>query len=200
MVEKILNKEQQSAKEHKRKNNSSEKSEKQPADISLAKKTAHRKPRKEMAKLKKKIIEFEQELEKSRDRYLRFAAEFDNYRKRTRKEFQQLIESAEEKLIFELLPVLDNLERVNSQDHSELAVKEFIDGIKIITNQFSEVLKKAGVEPFESVGKEFEPNLHDAMMQVDGDGAEPNVIVQEIEKGYMIGSKVLRHAKVSVAK
>ena len=199
-MEKILNKEQQSAKEHKEKNNSSEKSEKQPADISSAKKTAHRKPRKEMAKLKKKIIEFEQELEKSRDRYLRFAAEFDNYRKRTRKEFQQLIESAEEKLIFELLPVLDNLERVISQDHSELAVKEFIDGIKIITNQFSEVLKKAGVEPFESVGKEFEPNLHDAMMQIDGDGAEPNVIVQEIEKGYMIGSKVLRHAKVAVAK
>jgi len=199
-VEKILNKEQQSAKEHKGKNNSSEKSEKQPADISSAKKTPHRKPRGELAKLKKKIIEFEQELEKSRDRYLRFAAEFDNYRKRTRKEFQQLIESAEEKLIFELLPVLDNLERVISQDHSELAVKEFIDGIKIITNQFSEVLKKAGVEPFESVGKEFEPNLHDAMMQVDGDGAEPNIIVQEIEKGYMIGSKVLRHAKVTVAK
>ena len=199
-MEKALDKDQQSAKEHKEKNDPSEKSEKVFAKISSAKKTAHRKQRMRIADLKKKIKELEQEIEKSQDRYLRFAAEFDNYKKRTRKEFQQLVESAEENLIVELLPVLDNLERAISQDHSEPAVKEFMNGIKIITNQFSEVLKGVGVEPFESEGKEFDPNLHDAMMQVDWEGAEPNTIVQEIEKGYLIGSKVLRHAKVAVAK
>lgn len=163
-------------------------------------KPAHKKPQSRQLSLKKQVEELKKTLAESQDRHLRLAAEFDNYKKRTQREYFRIIETAEEKLILELLPVLDNLERAFSHDHNTEVPEEFLDGIKIIATQFSNVLKKAGIEPIESVGKPFDPNLHEAMMQMDDGDAASGVVVQEIEKGYRLGDKVIRHAKVAVAK
>ena len=169
-------------------------------EVRHIKELVQKKSRLHLPSLKKQVKELKLALAESQDKHLRLAAEFDNYKKRTQREYLRLVETAEEKLIVELLPVLDNLERAFSQDHNSNVPDEFLDGIKIIATQFSSVLKKAGVEPIESVGKSFDPHVHEAMMQLDGGDAGSGTVVQEIEKGYRLGDKVIRHAKVAVAK
>ena len=130
------------------------------------------------------------------DKYLRTLAEYDNYKKRTTKEKEELYSYAVADTLEKLLPVLDNLERAAdaAEEKSPLA-----DGVKMVLKQFGETLEKMNVTAIEAVGKEFDPNIHNAVMHVDDDSVGANMVVEEFQKGYKHKEKVLRHSMVKVA-
>lgn len=133
------------------------------------------------------------------NRLQRLQAEFDNFRKRTLKEKEELVKYASERVIGELLPVIDNFERAleaakNSQDFSALA-----QGVEMIFRQLGSVLGKEGLTPIEAVGQVFDPNLHEAIMQVDSEEHPANTVVEEVQKGYYLKDKVLRPSMVKVS-
>jgi len=142
----------------------------------------------------------EEKLRESEDRYLRLAAEYDNFRKRTAKQFATISESAIEDFALDLLNILDNFERALQVDTEKTDAESLKKGIELIFGQFTDLLKKKGVEPFDSVGEKFDPNLHEAMMTVESDEHEEGVVVSEFSKGYKLKDKILRHAKVSVSR
>ncbi len=146
----------------------------------------------ETKKLKSELADY-------KDKYLRLNAEFQNYRRRTEKEKNDIYKFGSEKIIKDILPILDNFERAlsTSQENSEDSIK---DGIEMIYKQFIDVLKKHGVEEIESIGKEFDPMLHHAVMQDESEESEPNTIIEVFQKGYMLHSKVIRPSMVKVSK
>ncbi len=145
-----------------------------------------------------KADEFEEKIKEQEDRYLRLVAEFDNYKKRNARLYDSMIQSSRESLISPLLDVLDNFERaLESSENSD--VDSFKKGIQLIYQQLNELLKKEGVEPIEAVGQEFNPNLHEAMMQVVSEKYPEGVIVGEVTRGYKVKNKVIRFSKVTVS-
>ncbi|MGI6576094.1 MAG: nucleotide exchange factor GrpE [bacterium] len=153
----------------------------------------------EIAELKAALIASETEKEEYFRRLQRLQADFDNYRRRMDKERQELIGRANERLIFTLLPVLDNLERV-LEIQREPENETIISGVEMIYRQFLEVLNREGVVPIRAVGEEFDPQKHEAVMQVEESGAAQNIVVEELQRGYLIQEKVLRPSMVKVAK
>lgn len=133
------------------------------------------------------------------ERYIRLAAEFDNYKKRTAREFGDLIKTANSRLLRSLIEIADNFERALDKNNSNDNVDGFKQGIELIYNQITELLNKENVKPIESIGKIFDPNLHEAMMQQESDAYDEGIVMQEIQKGYQIDQKVLRHAGVIVS-
>ena len=144
------------------------------------------------------------ELNDYKDQLVRMMAEFENYKKRTQKEFSQVIQQANEKLITELLPVIDDMERTMKSapetEGSDTKSQTFIKAVEMISKKLNQILSRQGLKPVESVGKEFNVDLHDALMQVEAPDKISNTIVEEYEKGYLLNDKVIRHAKVIVAK
>lgn len=135
--------------------------------------------------------------EEAVDQMKRIAAEYDNFRKRSIKERSQLKLDTLADTVEALLPVVDNLERAleNAQgDESPLAT-----GVQMVMRQLQEALAKLGVEPIEAVGAQFDPELHNAVMHVDDEEAGDNVIVEELQKGYKVEDKIIRHSMVKVA-
>ena len=132
------------------------------------------------------------------DKYLRMLAEYDNYKKRTLKEKDELYSFAVAETLEKLLPVLDNLERAADaaaqEENTPLA-----DGVKMVLKQFGETLLKMDVTPIEAVGKEFNPNIHYAVMHVEDESAGANIVVEEFQKGYKHKERVIRHSMVKVA-
>lgn len=151
-------------------------------------------------KLTRRVKELETSLNELQDRHLRLRAEFDNYRKRKEKEISRLLEYEGETIIRSLLPVVDDLERmVRSADGKEFdSMDSLIEGITLILENVLKRLKDLQVEPFESVGKVFDPDLHDAMLVRESDDHGENEVIEEYEKGYTFKDKVIRHAKVVV--
>ena len=141
----------------------------------------------------------EDQLRDKEDQCLRLAAEFDNYKKRTARQFALILESAQAEVITELLTIQDNFERALQVENSKGDFADFRKGVELIFSQLADLLKKNGVEPFESVGEKFDPNYHEAMMTVESDDKEDGTIVEEFTKGYKFKDRILRHAKVSVA-
>ena len=139
----------------------------------------------------------EAELTELRDKYLRLAAEFDNYKRRTAKERNDLFKTANQELMVALLPALDDFERAQTymKDTADAgAVRESID---IIYNKLLKTLQQKGLTPMESKGAAFDPELHEAITQISAPADDlKGKVVDEIEKGYYLGDKVLRHAKV----
>jgi molecular chaperone GrpE len=139
-----------------------------------------------------------------KDQLVRLMAEFENYKKRTQKEFSQLIRQANEKLIVEFLPVLDDMERTlkaaPEPESANQKVQSFTQAVDLIYQKMILILGKQGLKPVESAGNEFNVDLHDALMQVDAPDKESNTVIEEYEKGYWLNDKVIRHAKVIVAK
>jgi molecular chaperone GrpE len=143
------------------------------------------------------------ERDELKDRLLRTAAEFDNYRKRTERERRELAEHAAADLIRDLLPVVDDLERalaapIEPGPGAE-RVTAFRDGVELIRRQVFEALRRRGVEPLEVVGQMFDPQWHEALAQEPADGRRDGEITAEIRRGYRIGQKLLRPALVKVA-
>lgn len=130
---------------------------------------------------------------------MRARADFDNFRRRTRQEKEDLQQFATKKLLEQLLPVIDNFERaLSAVPNSEGAASELISGIEMVHRQLAGVLEQHGVEAIEAVGQPFDPNYHEAVMQESVEGKEPGEVIAELQKGYTIHGKVLRPAMVKV--
>lgn len=142
----------------------------------------------------------QRQLEEQKNDYLRLAAEFDNYRKRTTREFASLVKTANENLVGELLEVLDNFERAFKSREEKPDFEAYHKGMTLVFDRLTAILGRAGLKRFESVGQKFDPNLHEAMMQVEAADQEPDTIAIEIQPGYELNDKVIRHAKVGVVK
>lgn len=138
------------------------------------------------------------EIEHLREMYLRKLAEFDNYRKRTDRERQELKRTAAEGLVSELLPVLDNFERA-VQHASESEPAAFLEGVEMIARQFAEVLRRTGLEAIDPSGAVFDPEVHEAVQRVEGTDQPHGSIVGVYSKGYHYGGKLIRPAMVAVA-
>ena len=138
----------------------------------------------------------EAEKKKLQDRYLRLMAEYDNYRRRTQKERENIYPDAVADTLKELLPVLDNLQRALD---TPCADENYITGIQMIRTGLEEFLKKMGVETFGKAGEPFDPNLHNAVMHIEDENLEKNVVAQVFQSGYRRGDRILRHAMVQQA-
>ncbi|MFQ5864693.1 MAG: nucleotide exchange factor GrpE [bacterium] len=150
--------------------------------------------------LKKQLEKAQTECNELRDQLLRKAAEFDNYRKRTEKEFSQFIANCNAELITELLPIVDDLERSIQSTGNSDEYEELCKGIELIYKNLMKILEKRGVKPIEAVGQSFDPEKHDALLQVDSNDHPSGTIVEEHLKGYMMNDRVLRHSQVLVSK
>ena len=133
------------------------------------------------------------------DKLMRTIAEFDNFRKRSEKEKNAMFEIGAKAIIEKILPVIDNFERGLDSISEEEKGSAFAQGIEQIYKQFVNVLDDAGVKVIESVGKEFDPNLHNAVMHVEDDSLGENIVAEEFQKGYMYKESVVRHSLVKVA-
>lgn len=153
--------------------------------------------------LSQKVAAQAREIEALQDRYLRLAAEFDNYRKRTVRDRTDLIRTGHESLLLELLPVLDNLERALAAARSSTASSQggeaLIEGVDITLRLFKGMLEKQGVKEIETVGREFDPTVHHAVEQVPTADHPENTVVEEVLRGYLLDQKVLRPALVKVS-
>lgn len=140
--------------------------------------------------------EWKQKYDELYDKYLRTLAEYDNFKKRTAKEKDELYSFAVADTLEKLLPVLDNLERAAdaAEEKSPLA-----DGVKMVLKQFFDTLEKMNVAAIEAVGGEFDPMVHNAVMHVEDDSVGTNIVVEEFQKGYKYKERVIRHSMVKVA-
>ena len=132
------------------------------------------------------------------DRVLRQMAEFENFRKRTTKEKEQMFSLGEKNVIEKILPVIDNFERGLASIPEEEKGGAIASGMEMIYKQLMKILEDLGVKPIEAVGKEFDPNYHNAVMQVESEEYESGVVAQEFIKGYMYHDTVVRHSMVGV--
>ena len=137
---------------------------------------------------------------KLRDQLLRTAADFDNFRKRSRRELADMEKRAREDLLKELLPVFDNLERATAHAETATDVKALADGIGLVKRQFLDTLAKIGVERIKAQGAAFDPAFHEAVQQLETDEHPPGTVIHEVQAGYIQGDKLVRPAIVVVAK
>ncbi len=144
-----------------------------------------------------KITALEAEVTAQKEKYMRLAAEYDNYRKRTANEKLSLYDDATAKAVTELLPVADSITMALA--NLEGADPEIIKGIELISNQLAKSFEKLKIEAFGKIGDEFDPNLHNAISKVDSDELGENQLAQVFQIGYKIGDKIIRHAMVQVA-
>ena len=169
-------------------------------------KTSKSKPKRDSVKsLRKKIEEINMELDsckeqlgKKSDKNIRLLAEFDNYKRRSQEERSSLVKYAGKDLAYSILPILDDLNRTLKSSKEDKS-QNILDGVKLIVMKLDKILEGFEIIPFESVGKSFDPDFHEALMSEKSDEDE-NMIIKEFEKGYMYGDKILRHAKVVVSK
>jgi molecular chaperone GrpE len=134
------------------------------------------------------------------DRLLRAAAEFDNYRKRTARQFEEITRSANDRLLTELLEVVDNFDRARQHADEKVDAASLKQGMDQIHNQLVTLLAKNDVKPIEALGKPFDPQLHDAMMQIESAEYPEGIVALEMARGYQQGTRVIRHSKVGVSK
>jgi len=140
------------------------------------------------------------EVENYKEKYVRLLAEFENYRRRTSREKEDLIKYSLEDFIKELIPTIDNLDRTISSILPNTKKDPILDGIKLVRDNFDRILKNNDVESFSSIGNPFDPDLHDALMSQDSDEHDSQTVIQEFERGYKYHDRIIRHAKVIVAK
>lgn len=152
------------------------------------------------SELEVSLSEKEKEAATNYDKYLRAVADLDNYKKRAAKEKTEIIKYGKEDVIKDILPFVDSLDRALEHAESTNDIPSFKEGLKLIQDQLLTCLKKHGVDRIETCGKEFDPNFHEALMQVDNEHLDENKVVGEFERGYLLNGRLLRPAKVSVCK
>ncbi len=137
-----------------------------------------------------------------KEKYYYMAADYENYRKRMEREKETIVRYANEKVLSNLLEVVDNLERVVHaiKDDGDAKVKNIHIGVDMVLKQFFQQLKDSGLQVIESVGKKFDPNLHEALGQKKLEGKEDDLVVEEYQKGYLLNGRLLRAAKVVITK
>jgi molecular chaperone GrpE len=156
-------------------------------------------PEEEIQRLREALEAKSREAEEHRDRYLRGAAEFDNARKRVAREREDYTRYANESLLRELLPVLDNFDRALQAARGEPGAAAVTAGVELIQRELLRVLEKFGVTSFASVGQPFDPERHEAIARVPAGGQPEGTVVNETARGYMLNGRVLRPAMVTVA-
>jgi molecular chaperone GrpE len=155
-------------------------------------------PAAETDTLKAKVSELEAELAGYKDKYIRLAAEFDNYKKRMSRQFEIAVRSANDDLIQQIIPILDNFERAFEAAKASADLAPFHQGMEMIYRQFGEILQRLGVQVIATVGKEFNPHVHEAIQTMNETGQPAHTVLQEVQKGYTLNDRVLRAAKVIV--
>jgi len=158
------------------------------------------KPATEKELLKERLAQSEEQVKELEDRFLRLAAEYDNYRKRTAKEFEYVCRNANENLILELLGTLDNFQRALDSAKTSNDYENFHKGVELIYTHMNDILTKEGLKEIEAVGKPFDPNFHEAITQAESDKYEEGMVMDQISKGYMLNDRLLRASKVVVSK
>ncbi len=140
------------------------------------------------------------ELAATKDQLLRLAAEFENFKKRLERERGMALKFAEEQILKELLPSIDNMERAIEQGNQTHNAADLLSGVELTYKGMLATLEKFELVAMQSIGEQFDPNIHEALAMEESDGAEPNCVLREFQKGYMLKDKLLRPAKVVVAK
>ena len=151
-------------------------------------------------KLADELARTKEEAAENYDKYLRTSAELENYRKRAIKERADAINYGNEKILKDILPIIDSMERALDHSSNSQDFDAFVEGLNLIYEQLFSVLQKHGVESIDAVGQEFDPNFHEAMLQVESEDYEDNTVVEEFEKGYVLNGRLLRPAKAAVSK
>ena len=146
------------------------------------------------------LEEARQKLLESEEKVLRLAAEFENTKKRLQREREISLKYAEENILKELLPGIDNIERAMEQVQDSSSVESLLEGIELTHNGLLATLEKFGVKPIESIGEPFDPNIHEAVAMEETGEMEPNLVLKEFQKGYLYKDRLLRAAKVIVSK
>lgn len=154
----------------------------------------------ELSRLKRQLEAKEQEAQEHYDARLRLQAEFDNFKKRKEREILEFRKYANEDFIRELLVVVDDFDRAIAAAEQSHKLEDFLQGVELIFEKFLGVLKKKGVKEIEAQGQSFNPEIHEAVMQVESDDAEEGTIVAVFQKGYYLHDRVIMAPKVSVAK
>ena len=139
------------------------------------------------------------EAELFKDQLRRKAAEFENYKRRNENEMRSLIENATERLILDLLPVIDDFDRFLRSSRDQKDYDALFKGIDLINSKLNKILSARGLAPFESTGKPFDVEYHDAVLQIPRGDVSSNTVIEEVNRGFMLNDKVLRHAKVVVS-
>jgi molecular chaperone GrpE len=145
-----------------------------------------------------KIAELEGKLEEADNRYLRLQADLDNFRRRSRIELEASAKYRAQSLITDLLPAVDNFERAMKMEVDNDQAKSLLQGVDMVYRNLLDALRNEGVEVIETVGKEFDPHLHQAVMQTEDENFGPNTVVEEFQKGYRLKDRVIRPAMVKV--
>lgn len=169
------------------------------AEDAEPKSRADKRAAKKQAKQDKKTDAYKEQIEQLEDKVKRQLAEFENFRNRSEREKQAMFETGARSIIEKILPVVDNFERGLATVPAEELENPFVDGMNRVYKQLLTELENMGVKPIEAVGCEFDPNLHNAVMQVESDEYESGVVVQELQKGYTYRDTVVRHSMVGVA-
>jgi molecular chaperone GrpE len=154
----------------------------------------------DVEKLKAEIDSLNQKNAELNDKFLRQVAEFDNFRRRNAKERVELIQTAGKDVITDLLVVLDDSERAQKQMETTDDVTQIKEGVQLVFSKLRNTLSAKGLKPMESVGKEFNPDLHEAITEIPAGDEMKGKIVDEVQKGYYLNDKIIRHAKVVVGK
>lgn len=150
----------------------------------------------EIEALKGQVEKLTGDLQEKKDRLLRLQADFDNFRRRSAKEREEISAVVTQNFCKDMLPLLDNFERAMAAETRD--VEAFQKGVEMIFTQFQEVLKKNGLEQIETVGQKFDPNFHQAVMRVEDPEKEDDTVAQELQKGYMVKGRVIRPSMVQV--
>ena len=153
----------------------------------------------ELKAANEKIAELEAKLEEESNRYLRLQADFDNSRRRSRLDMEAAQTYRAQSLVMDLLPSIDNLERALKIEAVDEQTQSLYTGVEMVYRGILDALKKEGVEAIEAVGKEFDPHLHQAVMQEEVEGTDSNIVVDEFQKGYKLKDRVIRPAMVKVS-
>ncbi|HEO8418583.1 TPA: nucleotide exchange factor GrpE [Yersinia enterocolitica] len=153
----------------------------------------------ELKAANEKIAALEAKLEEESNRYLRLQADFDNSRRRSKLDMEAAQTYRAQSLVMDLLPSIDNLERALKIEAADEQTQSLYTGVEMVYRGIIEALKKEGVEAIEAVGTEFDPHLHQAVMQEEVEGTESNIVVEEFQKGYKLKDRVIRPAMVKVS-
>lgn len=155
-----------------------------------------------------RIAELEAQVAATKDKWLRAVADHDNYRKRVKRDIDDAVMRKTQSLLSGFLPSVDNLERAleiagtamaSASDENEGNISQVVKGIEMVRDEFIKALEKQGIEPVQAVGQAFDPAVHDALQQIDSPDHPPGVVIREFEKGYKMGDRLLRPARVIVA-
>ena len=150
----------------------------------------------EIEALKGQVEKLTGDLQEKKDRLLRLQADFDNFRRRSAKEREEISAVVTQNFCKDMLPLLDNFERAMAAETKD--VEAFQKGVEMIFTQFQEILKKNGLEHIEAIGQKFDPNFHQAVMRVEDPEREDDTVAQELQKGYMVKGRVIRPSMVQV--